>query len=147
MAWVISCYMKRYQIEWAFREAKQHLALGACSAREFSAVTQHIALSFLGFVCLQQLHGSLPQQVKEGLTLGEFRKQLQHLYKIRIGETVHLVNLSGQCESPDDILTDTILYSSYNVTSDKELPAKSDKPLTHTNDAYGLPLLDISIAA
>jgi hypothetical protein len=151
VAWVIHCYMRRYQIEWAFREAKQHLALGACSAREFSAVTQHIALSFLGFVCLQQLHSSygdsLPQQVKEGLTLGEFRRQLQHLYKIRIGEIVYLVNLSGQCESPDDILTDTIWHNSYNVTSDTELPAKSDKPLTHTNDANGLPLLDISIAA
>lgn len=151
VAWVIYCYMKRYQIEWAFREAKQHLALGACSAREFSAVTQHIALSFLGFVCLQQLHSShgdsLPQQVKEGLTLGEFRRQLQHLYKIRIGEIVYLVNLSEQCESPDDILTDTILHNSYNVTSDAELPAKSDKPLTHHNDANGLPLLDISIAA
>ena len=148
VAWVIHCYMRRYQIEWAFREAKQHLALGACSAREFSAVTQHIALSFLGFVCLQQLHSdSLPQQVKEGLTLGEFRRQLQHLYKIRIGETVHLVNLSGQCESPDDILTDIISYYSYNVTSDTELPAKSDKPLTHTSDANGLPLLVISIAA
>jgi len=147
VAWVIHCYMKRYQIEWAFREAKQHLALGACSAREFGAVTQHIALSFLGFVCLQKLHSSLPQQVKEDLTLGEFRRQLQHLYKIRIGEIVYLVNLSGQCESPDDILTDTILCNSYNLTSDTELPAKSDKSFTHTNDAYGLPLLDISIAA
>ena len=151
VAWVISCYMRRYQIEWVFREAKQHLALEACSAREFSAVTQHIALSFLGFVCLQHLHishrDSLPQQVKEGLTLGEFRRQLQHLYEIRIGEIVYLVNLSGQCESPDDILTDAILYNSYNVTSDIELPAKSDKPLTHTNDANALPLLDISIAA
>jgi hypothetical protein len=147
VAWVISCYKKRYQIEWTFREAKQHLALEACSAREFSAVTQHIALSFLGFVCLQQLHSSLPQQVKEGLTLGEFRRQLQHLYKIRIGEIVYLVNLSGQCESPDDILSDTILHNSYNVTSDTKLPAKSDKPLTHTYDANGLPLLDTFIAA
>jgi hypothetical protein len=151
VAWVIRCYMKRYQIEWAFREAKQHLALGACSARKFGAVTQHIALSFLGFVCLQQLHSSycdsLPRQVKEGLTLGEFRRQLQHLYRIRMGEIVCLVNLSEQCESPDDILTDTILYDSYNITSDTEIPVISDKHLSYTNDAYGLPLLDISTAA
>jgi len=144
IAWVISCYKGRYQIEWVFREAKQHLALEACSAREFSAVTQHIALSFLGFVCLQQLHGSLPQQVKEDLTLGEFRRQLQHLYEIRIGEIVHLVNLSGQCGSPDDILTNSVLC---NTTADTELPAISDKPLTHINDANGLPLQVLSIAA
>jgi len=102
---------------------------------DFNAVTQHISLSFLGFVCLQQLHANLPCEVKEGLTLGEYRRQLQELYQIRIGASVYMVNLSEQCESVDTILTDRILI---NMLSEPERPAKSDKPLTHMGQDKGV---------
>ena len=139
VAWVILCYKRRYQIEWAFREAKQHLALGACSARTFYAVTQYISLSFLGLVNLQQLHASLPCEVKEDLTLGECRRQLQQLYQIRIGKAVSLVNLSQQCESVDIVLD--------HVLPNTEYSAKSDKPLDDVEVHKALSYLDLSIAA
>jgi hypothetical protein len=139
VAWVIRCYKRRYQIEWVFREAKQHLALGTCSAVKFNAVTQHIALSFLGFVSLQQLHATLPQKVKEGLTLGEFRRQLQQLYRVRTGESVYLVNLPEQCESVDAILND--------VLPNTQHPVKSDKPLAILEEDKALSCLDLSLAA
>jgi len=134
VAWVIWCYKRRWQIEWVFREAKQHLALGACSARKFNAVTQHIALSFLGFACLQQLHANLPLpcEVKEDLTLGEYRRQLQQLYRVRIGESVSLVNLSEQCESVDIILSDVLSHQQHPAKSDKHLAnLEHDKTLSH----------------
>jgi len=132
VAWVIWCYKRRWQIEWVFREAKQHLALGACSARKFNAVTQHIALSFLGFACLQQLHANLPCEVKEDLTLGEYRRQLQQLYRVRIGESVSLVNLSEQCESVDIILSDVLSHQQHTAKSDKHLAnPEHDKALSH----------------
>jgi hypothetical protein len=139
VSWVIRCYKRRYQIEWAFREAKQHLALEACSARKFSAVTQHISLSFLGFVCLQQLHNSLPCQVKNDMTLGEYRRQLQGVYRIRIDESVYLVNLSEKCETVDTILND--------VLSEVEHSPTSDKPLGDTKQHKTLSYLDLSMAA
>jgi len=139
VAWVILCYKQRYQIEWAFREAKQHLALGACSARKFHAVTQHISLSFLGFVSLQQFHASLPCEVKEDLTLGECRRQLQRLYQVRIGKAVSLVNLSQQCESVDIALDHVIPNTKYS--------AKSDKPLDDVEVYKALSYLDLSTAA
>ena len=139
VAWVIWCYKERWQIEWVFREAKQHLALGACSARKFNAVTQHISLSFLGFVCLQLLHANLPCEVKEDLTLGECRRQLQQLYRVRIGESVHLVNLSEKCE-PVDIILDDLL-------SNTEHLVKSDKLLDNTDEDKTLSYLDLSLAA
>lgn len=117
---------------------------GGCSAVDFNAVTQHISLSFLGFVCLQQLHANLPCEVKEGLTLGEYRRQLQELYQIRIGASVYMVNLSEQCESVDTILTDRILI---NMLSEPERPAKSDKPLTYMGQDKALLYLDLSLAA
>ena len=122
-----------------FREAKQHLALGACSARKFNAVTQHIALSFLGFVSLQQLHANLPCEVKEDLTLGECRRQLQQLYRVRTGKSVRLVNLSAQCESVDIILNDML--------SNTEHLAKSDKPLANPEEGKALSYLNLSLAA
>ena len=136
---MIWCYKERWQIEWVFREAKQHLALGACSARKFNAVTQHISLSFLGFVCLQLLHANLPCEVKEDLTLGECRRQLQQLYRVRIGESVHLVNLSEKCE-PVDIILDDLL-------SNTEHLVKSDKLLDNTDEDKTLSYLDLSLAA
>jgi hypothetical protein len=139
VAWVILCYKRRYQIEWAFREAKQHLALGACSARNFDAVTQHISLSFLGFASLQQLHDNLPCEVKNDLTLGEYRRQLQGLYRIRIGESVCLVNLSEKCETVDTILNDVI--------SNTEHSPISDKPLDESDQYKALSYLGLSLAA
>jgi hypothetical protein len=139
VAWVIRCYMRRYQIEWAFREAKQHLALGACSARKFGAVTQHISLSFLGFVSLQQLHASLPCEVKEDLTLGEFRRRLQQLYQVQTGECVYLVDLSEQCQPVDVILGDML--------PDSEHPVKSDR-LSHDSEGHKALLhLNLQLAA
>jgi hypothetical protein len=138
-AWVICCYIKRYEIEWVFREAKQHMALGACSATKFNAVTQHISLSFLGFASLQQLHASLPCEVKNGLTLGGCRRLLQQLYRVRTGESVHLVNLSEKCESVDIVLNDILLNA--------ENSAKSDKSLDNTTIHKDLSDLDLSLAA
>jgi len=139
VSWIIRCYKRRYQIEWVFREAKQHLALGACSARKFNAVTQHISLSFLGFVSLQQLHGNLPGEVKNDLTLGEYRRQLQELYRIRTGESVYLVNLSEICESVDTILND--------VLSKVEHLPKSDKPPDDIEHHKTLSYMNLSLAA
>lgn len=139
VAWVIWCYKRRWQIEWAFREAKQHLALGACSARRFNAVTQHIALSFLGFVSLQQLHANLPCEVRNDLTLGEYRRQLQQLYRVRTGESVYLVDLSEQCDPVDIILND--------VLSNTEHSVKSDKPLANPEEDKALSYLNLSLAA
>jgi hypothetical protein len=139
VAWVILCYMKRYEIEWVFREAKQHLALGACSATKFNAVTQHISLSFLGFASLQQLYANLPCEVKNSLTLGGCRRLLQQLYRVRTGESVHLVNLSQQCE-PVDIVLDHML-------SHTEHPVKSDKALADMELHKTLSCLDLSLAA
>lgn len=138
-AWVIRCYIRRYQIEWAFREAKQHLALGACPATKFDAVTQHISLSFLGFASLQQLHANLPCEVKNGLTLGECRRLLQQLYRVRTGESVYLVSLSEKCESVDIVLDDVLPYMEHQ--------AKSDKPSDYTGIHETLSYLDLSLAA
>lgn len=139
VAWVIWRYKERWRIEWMFREAKQHLALGACSARKFNAVTQHISLSFLGFVSLQQLHSNLPCEVKDDLTLGECRRELQQLYRVRTGKSVYLVDLSEQCEPVDIILND--------VLSNTELLVKSDKPLANLEEDKALSYLDLSLAA
>lgn len=139
VAWVIHCYKQRYQIEWAFREAKQHLALGACSARTFHAVTQHISFSFLGLVNLQQFHANLPCEVREDLTLGECRRQLQQLYQVRIGKSVSLVNLSQQCESVDIVLDPVLPNAEYS--------ARYDKPLDDVELHKALSYLDLSIAA
>ena len=46
VSWVIRCYKSRWQIEWVFRESKQHFALGSCSAVSFDAVMQHILVSW-----------------------------------------------------------------------------------------------------
>lgn len=139
VAWVIRCYKSRYEIEWVFREAKQHVALGACSATKFNAVTQHISLSFLGFASLQQLHANLPCEVKNGLTLGGCRRLLQQLYRVRIGESVYLINLSQQCE-PVDIVLDHMLPNT-------EHTLKSDKTLVDMELHKTLSYLDPSIAA
>jgi len=139
VAWVICCYKSRYEIEWAFREAKQHLALGACSATKFNAVTQHISLSFLGFASLQQLHANLPCEVKNGLTLGGCRGLLQQLYRIRTGESVYMVNLSQQCEPVDVVLDHMLPYA--------EHPLKSDKTLADMELHKALSCLDLSLAA
>jgi hypothetical protein len=139
VAWVICCYIRRYEIEWVFREAKQHLALGACSATKFNAVTQHISLSFLGFASLQQLHANLPCEVKNGLTLGGCRRLLQQLYRVRKGESVHLVNLSQQCEPVDIVLDHMLPYA--------EHPVKSDKTLADMELHKTLSCLDLSLAA
>jgi hypothetical protein len=139
VAWVIRCYIRRYEIEWVFREAKQHLALGACSATKFNAVTQHISLSFLGFASLQQLHASLPCEVKNGLTLGGCRRLLQQLYRVRTGESVHLVNLSEKCESVDMVLDDMISNADNSAKSDKS----SDNTIIHKDLSY----LDLDFAA
>jgi hypothetical protein len=109
VSWVIRCYQLRWQIEWVFRESKQHFALESCSAVSFDAVMQHISFSFLGFVCLQQLRSDTSCSVKNNHTLGEYRRELQQLYQIDNGTVVYMVNLSKQCKSVDDILTDRIL--------------------------------------
>jgi hypothetical protein len=92
-----------------FRESKQHFALESCSAVNFDAVMQHISFSFLGFVSLQQLRSDTSCKVKNNHILGEYRRELQQLYRIRMGTLVYMVNLSEQSESVDNILTDKIL--------------------------------------
>ena len=138
ISWVIRCYKSRWQIEWVFRESKQHLALGSCSAVSFDAVMQHISFSFFGFVGLQQLRNDTSCKVKNNHTLGEYRRELQHLYRIRMGTLVYLVNLSEQSESVDDILTDKILN---NELSRTDLKAKSDKPFVLIKDDKALSYL------
>ena len=138
ISWVIRCYKSRWQIEWVFRESKQHFALGSCSAVSFDAVMQHISFSFLGFVILQQLQNDTSCLVKNNQTLGEYRRELQHLYRIRMGTLVYLVNLSEQSESVDDILTDKILIEGLPDTNHK---TKSDKPFTLVNDDKALSYL------
>lgn len=86
---------------------------------------QHISFSFLGFVSLQQIRSDTSCKVKNNHTLGEYRRELQQLYQIRIETSVYMVNLSEQCESVDNILTDKILN---NELSKADLQAKSDKP-------------------
>jgi len=154
VAWIIRCYQARWKIEWTFRESKQHFALGACSAVKFDAVTQHISLCFLGFVSLQQLHinaeasakanWSSPQEVKNSLTLGEYRRELQQLYEFRIQESVYLVNLSEQCESVDKILTDRVFD---NMISNAERQINYDKLLTSTTKDKHPSYLDLIMAA
>ena len=154
VSWIILCYQARWEIEWTFRESKQHFALGACSAVKFDAVTQHISLCFLGFVSLQQLHinaeasakanWSSPRGVKNNLTLGEYRRELQQLYEFRTKEFIYLVNLSEQCEPVDQILTDRVFN---NMSSKSEHQAKYDKPLANTSEDKLLSYLDLLMAA
>jgi len=141
VSWVIRSYQSRWQIEWVFRESKQHFALGAFSAVSFDAVVQHISFSFFGFVSLQQLRNDTSCKVKNNRTLGEYRRELQQLYQIRKGTSVYMVNLSEQHESVDDILTDRVLN---NELSRAYLRVKSDKPFAHINDDKALqyPVLD-----
>lgn len=144
VSWVIRCYKSRWQIEWVFRESKQHFALGSCSAVSFDAVMQHISFSFLGFVSLQQLRSDTSCKVKNNHTLGEYRRELQQLYQIHIETSVYMVNLSEQCESVDNILTDRILN---NRLSDTEHETKSDKPFAHIKDDKALSYLVIDKVA
>ena len=87
---------------------------------------------------MQQLRSDTSCRVKNNPTLGEYRRELQQLYQIRVGTLVYLVNLSGQCESVDNILTDKILN---NELSRADLQAKSDKPFTHIKDDEALSYL------
>ena len=135
VSWIIRCYQSRWQIEWVFRESKQHFALGACSAVSFDAVMQHISFSFLGFVILQQLRIDTPCKEKNSHTLGEYRRELQQLYQIRIETSIYMVNLSEQCESVDNILTDKILN---RELSKADLQAKSDKSFAYIKDDKAL---------
>jgi len=154
VAWIIRCYQARWEIEWTFRESKQHFALGACCAVKFGAVTQHISLCFLGFVSLQQLHinaeasakanGLSPRKVKNNLTLGEYRRELQQLYEFRTQESIYLVNLSEQCEPVDEILTDRVFN---NMLSKSEHQAKYDKLLANTSEDKLPSYLDLLMAA
>ena len=61
-----------------------------------------------------------------------------------MGTLVYLVNLSGQCESVDNILTDKILN---NRLSDTEHETKSDKPFAHNRDDKALSYLVIDKVA
>jgi hypothetical protein len=151
VAWIIRCYQTRWEIEWAFRESKQHFALGACSAVRFEAVTQHISLCFLGFVSLQQLHVNAkasakgdPYGVKDNRTLGEYRRELQQLYQFRTHEFVYLVNLSEQCGPADHILADIF---SKNVLSNEEHQAKYDNLLDNAKEDKSMSYLDMITAA
>ena len=74
---------------------------------------------------MQQIRSDTSCKVKNNHTLGEYRRELQQLYQIRIETSVYMVNLSEQCESVDNILTDKILN---NELSKADLQAKSDKP-------------------
>ena len=69
---------------------------------------------------------------------------MQQLYQIRIETSVYMVNLSEQCESVDNILTDRILN---NRLSDTEHETKSDKPFAHIKDDKALSYLVIDKVA
>jgi hypothetical protein len=71
-------------------------------------------------------------------SIGEYRRELQQLYQIRIETSVYMVNLSEQCESVDNILTDRILN---NGLSDTEHETKSDKSFTYIKDDKSLSYL------
>lgn len=110
VAWVVTCYQRRWMIECLFREAKQHFAIGTCQARNFEAVTCHIAMSLFGYVCLQYLRQQRVShhEDKDVLTLGEMRRQLQGLYLLKNGHHTQLISLQDQCENMDDALTKVI---------------------------------------
>ena len=69
---------------------------------------------------------------------------MQQLYQIRIETSVYMVNLSEQCESVDNILTDRILN---NRLSDTEHETISDKPFANIKDDKVLSYLVIDKVA
>jgi len=131
VAWIISCYQRRWLIECLFREAKQHFAIGACQARNFEAVTSHIAISLFGYVVLQYLrHQFLSQsEDKDVLTLGEVRRKLNGLYQLKQGSKTWLISLQDNCENLDDALT-KVLYEGINNTNTDRVFRYFD-PLEH----------------
>ena len=106
VSWVIQSYQRRWAVECSFRTLKQCVALGAFQARKFSSVTQHVALCFVGFVCLQtmfeQWRTQLADQVTEGLTLGEMRRQLQQAYLLLSEAQSYWIHLSSDTACVDE---------------------------------------------
>ena len=78
---VILRYRHRWTIEVMFRDLKQHLGLGACQHRSLEAVTIHIALVMVAYVCLQGLrqhHSASTRELPDqSMTIGDVKKQIQ----------------------------------------------------------------------
>jgi hypothetical protein len=95
--WTLRSYRMRWLIECLFRDAKQHLGLGACQHRSLKAVTRHIALVFFAAVCLQLIRRQFAQSQPEhftDMTIGEVKKRLQSQ-----------VLISGSCVEPSGMLS------------------------------------------
>ncbi len=78
---VILRYRSRWTIEVMFRDLKQHVGLGACQHRSLEAVTTHVALVMVAYVCLQllrQQHAPSTHELPDHpMTIGDVKKQLQ----------------------------------------------------------------------
>lgn len=113
MPWVIRCYQHRWAVEVLFRTLKQQCALGACQARKFEKVTRHIAFSFLGYVCLQQLRIFLVTngKVTKEATLGDVRRWLQDAYTVKTQNGWQFIRLSHSTLRVDAMLQGSVGFA------------------------------------